>query len=362
MSPTITFDSAFFYLCLTLLVVANCILAEKSLKYGYIFAILNFILLSFVAGFRGYSVGRDTPDYVEVFLDPSTTNVRVEFMFRTICRVLMAIVPSPTFLLIIFAVIIYGLISLRLWEMKEQCSFIYSFLTFYCLYFFESMNATRQFVAVAIVFWGSRFIQKRAYGKYLLCILVGLVFHLTSLVGLVMLIPEFFAWKKLSKTNKIILFSTFFGGVSVGVYALLSGLVAKTLKAYLHYFVGGKLDVGLRMIAMIGIFLLALFVFRPNNEKDLKNSFGELIPLTKYNYVVATLLGFVGYYAKTVGRINLYFALFFGVYFGLLAKEEKKINRIILKIPILFVLIYSAISYIWFVNGGYHHPYVFVWE
>ena len=355
----ITTDSSFFYLFLTVIVALCCFLADKG--QSKTFMILNVEILSFVSGFRAYTVGRDTPNYVYLFLNPDTHSVQVETSFRVICKVLMAVFHHPTVLLLIFSTLTVGLVSFRIWEMRKYVSYFYAFMTFYCLYYFGTMNGLRQYLAVAIVFWGTRYIQRKEYGKYIICILIAMAFHTTAIIGLLSFISELFYWKRLSIKQKFFIVLSILLGLGGVVYAYVSGMIADTLDPYLHYFNNANFDLGLRMVAVTGIFIASLFLYR-NHKAGNSEELSELLISTRVYYVLACLLGYFGYYAFVVGRLNWYYSLYYGVYFGIITQEENTFKRLLMKAPILFVLVYTAVDYIWFENGGSHHPYMFVWN
>ena len=180
----ITLESSLFYLALSMLVYFNCKLAEKYRHKLFVFIIV--IALSLVAGFRAYSVGRDTYEYVAMFNRfYGGGEFNKDPIFALICRGIMALIPSPTFVFLVFAVITYGCIVFRFWELRNISSFTYGVMMFFSFYFFESMNICRQFVAVAIVFFSTRYLQKKKYIAYIVGIIIAYFFHFSAVLGLV---------------------------------------------------------------------------------------------------------------------------------------------------------------------------------
>ncbi len=357
----ITTGSSLFYLGLSIIVLVNCILAEKYKQK--IFPTLIVIILSFVAGFRAYTVGSDTLVYVQFFNYPESINTSVKSPFFTIvCKILMFIIPNPTFLFLVFAVIIYGLITFRLWELHDRISFTYSFMTFYCLYFFETMNGLRQFLAAAIMFWGSKYILQKKYAKFITCVLIATAFHSTAIIGLVYISSELFEWKNLSKRKKRFFLSLIAVGILASLYLMQTGYIENKLSLYTHYLGESSTSRGLRMLTLVAIFVTSLFLYKPGNVGESTcESESELRSIRLY-YAIGCGIGIAFQATKFVVRLNWHYALFFGMYFGFLAKERRQLSRLILKAMMLFVLIYTIINYIWFLNGSFHHPYHFVWD
>lgn len=358
----ITVGSSMFYTIIACLVFMNCIMAEKYNKKLFVW--FNILLLTFVAGFRGYSVGSDTYGYTIIF---KNSYAGIEFskdpMFAHVCRALMTIWNNPTFLFIVFGFIIYALISLRLWEIHGLVSFTYAFMMFFCFYFFQTMNGLRQFVAVAILFWGTRFLVQGKYIKYIITIFLAYVFHITALLGILAFVAELFNWKKLDKKQRRFIVLMIIVGIVSSSYAIQ--YMTKRTELYMHYFDTVVMNAGFRLIALVGIFILSLCFFNTkryilNNNPEMRP--GYFITATRIYYFLGIALGLVGYFFPFMERLGWCYALFQGVYFGALVKESDQLRRYLLKLPIILILLYVLINYLFFKNGSFHHPYVFIWN
>lgn len=359
---TITLESSIFYSVLTCFVFFNCIIAEKYNQQLFVW--FNILILTFVAGFRGYSVGADTYSYSIIF---KNAYAGIEFskdpMFTYVCRFLMSIWNNPTFLFILFGFLIYTLISLRLWEMRGLISYTYAFMMFFCFYFFETMNGLRQFITVAILFWGTRYLAKGNYIKYIITIFLAYIFHITALLGVLGFVGELFNWKSLEIKQRKFIVSMSIIGILLSSYAI-QYMVTRT-EAYMHYFNTVVMDVGFRLIALIGVFCISLCLF--DKKKYIINTNTRLKPdyfisTTRMYYFFAIALGLVGYFFPYMERLGWSYSLFEGVYFGALVKESNQLKRWAFKVPIIGILLYVLINYLFLKNGSLHHPYVFIWE
>ena len=87
--------SVIIYFSIFCFIVFSSMRAEKSNKKITIFPIIG--VLSFLAGFRNYSVGMDTWQYVEKFNVISLGKIEyaygLEYTFRYICKFLLHILP-----------------------------------------------------------------------------------------------------------------------------------------------------------------------------------------------------------------------------------------------------------------------------
>lgn len=365
----ITVESKIFYIILSITIFLFSILStkvkNKQKKYVVLFIV---IILSSVAGFRAYSVGRDTYQYViDLNIISNGGSFARDPGYGLLCKVLLTIWNNPTFVFLVFAVLTNALIYYRFWELKDKCSFPIMAFAYYSFYFFESMNAMRQFCAVAIVFWGTRYLQKKKYIPFIVCVMIAsLFFHRSALLSIAYLGIELFSWKDLSKQQKRLLITLIFWGI------IFSGIIISFLGYYTsyyeHYFRNINTNIGLRVFALMAILVVSLFLYHRHDRRQkhevLSNEQNELYVLrnVRIYYAVSCGLGSIGYFYDYMGRIGYYFALFQFVYFGILAKEDNRLCRCLFKIMIWFIIMYVLYNYIFVVNGAYQHPYHFIWN
>ncbi len=358
----ITLGSSIFYSVLAFIVLINCLLGEKTNKVFFVW--LNIIILTFVAGFRSYTVGTDTFQYTVIFNNPfySTTFIKAP-LFCYLSYFLMNISNNPTFLFLVYEFIIYGLISLRLWELREYSSYTYSFMFFFCFCFFETMNGLRQYVAVSIIFFGTRYLFEGRYIKYIITILIAYIFHVTALLGFLGIVTELFNCKNIEKKQKRFVVVIIIIGLASSAYVV--HYLTNRIESYMHYFNNVVMNVGFRLLALFIIFVFSFFIFDKNRYIVLRKKMdkpGYLLSTTRLYYLYAIVLGSIGYFYPFMERLAWIYILFEGVYFGILVTERKQIRRLLLKIPILFIMLFVLINYLFFKNGSMHHPYIFIWN
>jgi len=369
---TITTGSEIFYCILSLIILLLSAGAEKSKKKGFAIAIV--VVLSFVAGFRGYYVGRDTRNYIAIFSylegngtfsNVVLTTLNKDAGFGFMCKVLLSIFHNYSCLFLIFAIIIYGLTIYRFWELRDKISFSIATFAFYSFYFFETMNTVRQFCAVAIVFWATRYLQKRRYIPFMISVLIATVlFHRSALLGILYLAIELFLWKDLEKIQRRLLSALVFFGVIFSGY--IFSRIGIFTEQYQHYFRSAEANIGLRVIALLIIFFVSLFLYRKNynlnDENDSEQGEQYLVRNTRIYYLLSCALGSIGYFFDYMGRIGYFFAFYQFVYFGILSRERFWQYRWILKAMMYVIIAYVLFNYIFVNNGAWHHPYQFVWS
>lgn len=353
MNPTITIESSLFYAALAVITLGLSRLAEKTGKKYWVRILV--LTLSFFAGFRAYSVGRDTQSYVFIFQQIINGNeITQEIGFEYFSKVILWLTSNTTVLLFVYSLIIYGCIIFRLWDLRIYASFTCSTITFFSMYYFESMNIMRQFVAMALIFYATKYIAERKYFRFSFMLLLATTFHTSALLGLGYLATEIFFWKSLNKKQKL-----FIGlGSMIGVMAF--PLIIESTEKYSKFFRWTTIDIGLRVFALLAIWVLSFFFFRKdyNNQIYYKQDKEYLINTVKWYYLIGCLLGLVGYFYELMGRISIYYGLFTGVYFGLIVKEKKNgLLKKILVSMVVFVIVYILYNYLFTTNGSWHHPY-----
>ncbi len=160
------------------------------------------IVLSLLAGLRHQSVGIDTASYVELMsslrngLVWKISNID-EPGFLLLSYALVNISKGYTLMLTVFAFIINYFTIKRLYELRNEISFTWAIVVFMLQYYFTAFNTIRQWIAMAIVFYFSKFITKGKKGlfKFILAVLVATTFHKTALITIA-LIPVFYLVKR----------------------------------------------------------------------------------------------------------------------------------------------------------------------
>lgn len=332
--------------------------AEDTQKRRYVWLIVA--ILSVFVGIRGSSVGIDTPKYIENFGHIARGNAHLVFgaerTFVKIVQILQIVSKSPVFLFLVFALITNGLILFRLWEFRDRISFVWAFIYFYACFYFFTFNIVRQMVAVAIVFWGTRFVQKEKYIPFLACVVAAFCFHQSALLGVLYLVFDFLQKDKW-KRHKVLFLAFLCAGVLAGGFILLKA------SKYLHYFKNVRMDIGFLIplkIGFLALYIVALklisghwFGKKINGQYEYVNTFVVIY------YGLGLFVTLLGYFFSFMDRIGLYFTVCGCLFMGHVAKRNKH--------PVLVRIIFAVIIGIPFVmdllSGGQGQlPYKFFWQ
>lgn len=194
------------FLCSLICIILSEHQHNKWLKN--ILIIVALMLPSILAGFRSEIIGTDFLTYVKPLFDLASQSENFfNFLnlplFRT-WRYVSVSTIEPGYLLLtyfvaktfhsiivlnfIISMIITGLVYLGLLKLKKHVSNIsisFGMLTYYLFFFNGSLNAIRQYIAMAIVFFGFHYIIEKNFLKYLLIVLIATLFHRTLIISII---------------------------------------------------------------------------------------------------------------------------------------------------------------------------------
>lgn len=331
--------------------------AEKKNRFFY--AIIIVAILTFLAGFRNYTVGIDTAQYVEKFNAISLGQIDyaygLEYCFRFICKILLSINNSPTFLFLVFALLTNWLIITRFWELKDLSSFTMMIICYYCTFYFYSFNIMRQMCGIAIIFWSTRFLEKGNYLKYLVGVILAYCFHTSSLIGLICYYIDFLRWQDLKKKQK-----TFLITILLGIPLVIKQIYSNFEK-YSKYFNVANYQFGMMLLIKIALYLfLSFIVILPNSKVNELDNYRSLNNNNIY-YGIGIILTTIGYMFPYMERIGLLFYLFEGYFYGRItriAPNKDKAFYFIVLCTVSLCYLYGDL----FIGGQGQLPYQFVWE
>lgn len=316
----------------------------------------------FVAGLRNEEVGLDTPNYIEYWEAISSDDiVYVELGFQWLILILQKISLHPTLLFITCSFIIYYLIIIRLWDFRKIASFPMMIAVLYAFSLMPSMNIMRQYCAIAIIFYSTRFLFNRQYLKFLIGIIIATLLHTSALSAILLYFFEFLWRPNLSKSFKILFIFVLivFSVIGLQLYNLLNA-------EYGQYFEDSEESLGALTLLKIMFILISFYCSKLWSKKivisDATIEYRYLIKLIFNIYLFGVALESLTYFFPFMGRIGLPFSIFGIVYWGILLKLT---NNIFLKecYFIAFLLLYGFPFIMSMVSNGYGTmPYLFYWQ
>lgn len=288
----------------------------KGKKKYCLFLIWSWVVLSFISGVRTYNVGTDTFAYVSYFLSDHLTHMEPGFLLFV--KVMRKITDSPTVFLIVCSLICNGLILLAIYRCSVNPYIsVYCYITLY--FYFNSFNAIRQYIAVAIVLNSFYYILERKILRFCVLLFIAVSFHSTAIVGVSLLLVLFFDGKREESRehdfgNKLIFHDFFslmllFGGI-LFTYNYLQDLiiiVTKLIPKYGNYLQGELYKYlvtkgGIQQPIVYSLIFLSLVILVNPSYKCRRQL---LIPMC-----IAVILAFGQMKLAIITRILWYFDIF----------------------------------------------------
>lgn len=292
-----------------------------SKKIGYKIAILFIILISAMR----FNIGYDWSSYLNYIYPVYNPQYfkRLEPFNRLICS-LAGSLQQPWILFTLYAIITYTLIGKTISDFS--CAKYESLMIYICLYYLSGLSTIRQEIAVAVIFYGYRYIREKKLFKYFIICILAMCFHKTAIIALIFY-PLYYL-----KLSICILLLFFFG---VFFKFLLPILVGALLPMFLFYLEHGGISSSSGNYQKI--FYLLLFVYSFILHKK-KGTYVGFLNICSIGCMLPFILG-----GHTGGRLGEYFL----IYYSLLIPECNKRLKIKYRVLFLFPLYVFFFMYLY---------------
>ena len=313
------------------------------------FDIFILLLLIFVAGLR--NVGTDYMMYKYIYFNPTVSSAdKVELGFKLLINIVYYFFNEKyyIFFLICSAISIIPIFM----TFKKNCTYFgFALLVFISLGFYTlSFNIVRQFIALSIFIYALKYIRDKKLIKYIISIMVAILFHTTSLV---VLIAYFFGNAKINKKNLIFIFLILL--MSGFLFNPIFNFVVNNISIYKMYANYSGVDAGIGTYLVNFIYIIIILFNILNYDKITKNNFDKIcvkISTISVAFIILSLQNIL------FARLIYYFFIpaiipFSNIFDFFKDCKTKKIFKIIIVIILLIVYILNIVSF----NGVY--PYDF---
>lgn len=188
--------------------ISSCVflgLSEKS-RSRYIKKLLVFIAIllpCILAGMRADTIGTDVKVYVEPLYNAAKQSTsfssymnqrwyviwrymyvsKFEIGFTTLVYLIVKFGGSLGTVLFFIHALIVAPIYFGLKRMDKKYPIWLGMLVFYLMFYNTSLNMMRQWIAMAILFWGLSYLLTNKKKKYFIVVIVACLFHTSALMG-----------------------------------------------------------------------------------------------------------------------------------------------------------------------------------
>ena len=351
-----------FYLALCVLLVFLAWKVDTGTYKGwFVFSII--LILTLVAGLRHETVGVDTAGYVDHLFTlqdgyVAKLNNISEQGFIFLSYLLATASSGYTLALLVYALITNGLIILRLYDYKDKISFTWAVFIYYMAFYFATFNTMRQWIAMALVFFATRYIGKSLI-KFLIFVAMAVLTHTTAIFA-VFFVPLYYLLLPSKSVKEIIRKIVMILAVVVAVLAVYTTMTSK-YSDYILSDINGDVSWVNIMLVLFMLFILIYerdgkLTFKVGGPPEENVQMGMKLELVIFFIAMGlTLLVFVTRYADRIGQ---YFMLFEMVCLPYYIKKEKT-RYIALAFTILLCLYLRIPS--WMASGYGEVPYLPFW-
>ncbi|WP_428768137.1 EpsG family protein [Treponema sp. HNW] len=241
-----------------------------------------FIVFLFFALFR-FDVGFDYPSYYSaIYPNPDFFEINRWELIPRHLGLLCVRLEQPQLFFILMGVPTYWLIYSTI--KKYSLSIYESFMIFFCIFFLDTTSTLRSSLAVAISFWGIKFIKNKELTKYLLLIFITFFIHKSVIIAL----PLYFFYNYIDYRISICICI---------LLVILKNIFLQTI-ATLNFYVGylQRLDTLaggnlIKYFNIILVFFLLLFAILFKNINKAKRYFSIIFFGLTYPFIFGNHLG-----------------------------------------------------------------------
>lgn len=351
-----SWSTSIFYTLLVLLASTFAGLSQKTIKENTdiaeisavkirpIFLFIAFIIPWLVAGVR-HDVASDYFSYIRIYnnvasigLLRSIETLYTEPGYALLNWLIFNIFDDPQYVFIITSFIVFFIIYAMLLYNKEHIQLGLAVFIFTVAYYFWVWTVVRMSIALAIVFFSYKFIIKKDFFRFTMCVFLAFCFHYTALV----VWPLYFLINS-SKLKKLF-YNVFFYGIVVFLllfFNILFDFVFSDTKYIIYQARIGNLQGGLnQLIVRVPIFLVLVLYSKTLKKIDLKN-----IVYLKI-YFIGIILSLFTFWLGILDRtLNYFFIVKIILLSSLVNIKSTKEKGIV----ILLVISYYILYFIYFV-------------
>ena len=363
--------SAILYTSILLLATFLARIGGSSTKYSGVATFVMVAMISIIAGARNFSVGIDTAGYISDTLSYiSNGNFKGaygEIGFKIVCKILLYISGNRIgFVLFGLAFLTHGLNILRYRDFTSEHSFGLMVFLYLCLNYLPSMNVMAQYMASAVIFWSTRYLQKQSYIKFFIGIAIATTIHATSVIGVVFFFIHIVCGKQYRKKHKI---RIAIGLLLLSIVYMIGMNYLMTYTKFAHYFntyLLGKLNKFGLMVPIKLCLLLGLLCVLLHGRRQIKQKWSSFVAYSDEGVYIANaciagvLFQAAGYFYSYMDRLCMAFAFYEPVLLSRKAWDKQNVVTPFFKWLLIFIAIYTfylGIS----TNGHGNMPYVLRW-
>ena len=320
-------ETVLLYIAIILIASLFAFFAEKYKKNNYVrFKInyfISFIILAFFATFAG--VGIDKWNYATYFVQSSWGNPSGSFepLFVFFMLIIRTFTSDPKWFLEIVAFLTILFVFIGIYNLKNDINVGYAVFVFSTMYYLQSFNLMRIYLAMSILILFAYLIKREHYLAYFLVSCICVLIHYSCIfVVMVMILSYFLRCKfdfRLSYPMEILIGAiivfvlTFF--VSYYLPAILS-LFPAMADRYSSYLESESSSIGFGWLFNIFPFVIAIILAKDTNEN------ARIV--TETYFFMVLFLNVAGYFIAIIQRASILMSVVSIIYIATLIYKRNE--------------------------------------
>lgn len=294
------------------------------------------VILIFLFSALRFDVGWDYKAYYETIKLSRETNIMMSNEYGTILLVNLAKkinIPQIYFIINSFICVVFTASTIK----KYSKDFWLSIVFFVCfpLFFLNSLSVIRNFTAIAITFYGFKFIESKQPIRYFISIIIASLFHKTALLALIF----YFAGRIRLKNHVYI--------VVMSILPIISNIakliIDKYLPRYSIYLLPTTTQEGTKAVYVLVFIALLLLIFKDKIiiKRNNINNYFNIYFIGVFIYLMFIRQGTLGHRLSLYGTI--YSLILIPDLFSVLKfKTDKAIIKIVFYALCILMFLYTV--------------------
>ena len=357
---------------------------SKDRKVYFLF-VLALVFPVLLAAYRDVSVGIDTSVYVVPLIKKA-----INYDFNNFIALAVATHTEVVYSAIIYFLsvltngsteIVFGLTELvivffvyrRILDFKDDAPVFVMTMVYLLITYNRSLNLSRQCIAMALIFYATRYLRENKV-KYLIFNLTAVMFHNSSVLGLLFIVIDYCIGGRLSRIKSFLFISL--SSVAIifyqSIFPFFAQLIFGVDNKYSHYWANSDSgflsvwDIIFKLLCIIVAFISMSRIDRGRIKLHLGKEYNVKNSQVKYFdcqfFLIICILNLLFYFTRLFNgdnyRISLYFQTLIPVAVPQIRwafKNKTMIDLIIISLAFLNWYIFIILS-----DGYGTFPYVFI--
>lgn len=335
-------------------------------KINKVLIFLSIAILTLLAAFRDQTIGVDVRGYaLYSFREAESVtdwngfisyhiNTVLEIGYRYLVFICAKLFHSLNGVLFGTALLVNGGVIIGLYRVRKHIPISFAVLAYCFLFYQETYNVMRQWIAMAIIIFGLVYIYERKLIRYIIIVAVAFLFHKTAIMGLALYaIAELIRKKHSAKRQILIVMAVLLCVTNFSVIVNLlikNGLIDNR---YVYYTIGNALAFSWQMtIVRVPPIIVSFILYKSMSNKD------ELHKVWFLFLIIDLIISQLHSIMDFAQRIGCYFTIAQMFEMSLAVSVGDRKQRTFLKTGVLlFIIMYWYVYYIYF-NFGNTYPYI----